>query len=68
MDVNADAVAHLFQQTGTDIIVHGHTHRPAVHHYPADLTCIVLGDWRPEASYLSWTEANGFHLNDSRVG
>jgi UDP-2,3-diacylglucosamine hydrolase len=68
MDVNADAVAHLFQQTGTDIIVHGHTHRPAVHHYPADLTRIVLGDWRPEASYLSWTEANGFHLNDSRVG
>ena len=67
MDVNADAVASFFQETGANIIVHGHTHRPAVHHYPADLTRIVLGDWRPKPSYISWTEANGFHLNDSRV-
>jgi UDP-2,3-diacylglucosamine hydrolase len=67
MDVNADAVADLFRKTRADVIIHGHTHRPAVHHYPADLSRIVLGDWGPKPSYLSWTETQGFRLSDPRV-
>jgi UDP-2,3-diacylglucosamine hydrolase len=31
MDVNADAIAALFAQTGSDVLIHGHTHRPALH-------------------------------------
>lgn len=67
MDVNKDAVADLYQKSRADVIIHGHTHRPAVHHYPADLSRIVLGDWRPEPSYLSWTETKGFRLSDTRI-
>jgi len=67
MDVNADAVASCFEQNKADFIVHGHTHRPAVHRYDASLQRIVLGDWNPEPSYLSWTQASGFRLTDPRV-
>ena len=67
MDVNEDAVATLFEETRADVIVHGHTHRPAVHAYPGNLSRIVLGDWVRDPSYLSWTEAQGFRLNDPRV-
>lgn len=30
-DVNAAAIATLFEQTGAEIMIHGHTHRPAEH-------------------------------------
>jgi UDP-2,3-diacylglucosamine hydrolase len=48
MDVNADAIASLFDSTGTSIIIHGHTHRPARHAYQnKDIvrTRYVLSDW-----------------------
>lgn len=31
MDVNATAIAKVFESTGTRILIHGHTHRPALH-------------------------------------
>ena len=31
MDVNAAAIADLFERTGTQVLIHGHTHRPALH-------------------------------------
>jgi UDP-2,3-diacylglucosamine hydrolase len=33
MDVNADAITSLFESTGTTLMIHGHTHRPAIHEY-----------------------------------
>lgn len=48
MDVNEDAVSSAFRDAGTDLMVHGHTHRPAVHELEVDerpVTRIVLGDW-----------------------
>ncbi len=48
MDVNAAAIATVFEQTGTTLMIHGHTHRPAVHEYQAnDAKRIryVLPDW-----------------------
>ncbi len=44
MDVTPDAVAQLHAQTGADIIIHGHTHRPALHH-DGQLARYVLPDW-----------------------
>jgi UDP-2,3-diacylglucosamine hydrolase len=67
MDVNADTVASCFGENNADVIIHGHTHRPALHHYDASLQRIVLGDWNPEPSYLSWSQASGFKLTDPRV-
>ncbi|MDH3219314.1 MAG: UDP-2,3-diacylglucosamine diphosphatase [Gammaproteobacteria bacterium] len=67
MDVNSDAVRECFQQNRVDTIIHGHTHRPAVHRYDSALTRYVLGDWNPGPSYLSWDARQGFSLSDSRV-
>lgn len=55
MDVNADAVAGTFRSHDVDLIIHGHTHRPAVHTYEIDgRTCtrIVLGDWYDQGTVL----------------
>ena len=51
MDVNQDAVAALFESSGADWIIHGHTHRPAVHAYGSRRR-IVLGEWSTHASWL----------------
>lgn len=31
MDVNAEAIRSLYDSTGTQVLIHGHTHRPALH-------------------------------------
>lgn len=52
MDVNQDAVLELIRGSGHHRILHGHTHRPAVHELPEaglkqgeSATRVVLGDW-----------------------
>ena len=67
MDVNQQAVQACFAEHGVDTIVHGHTHRPAVHRYANDLTRYVLGDWHSRPSYLYWRENRGFELVDPRL-
>ena len=59
MDVNADAVAQLFREHEMDILLHGHTHRPAVHQVELPdrrVTRIVLGDWYEQGSVVAWDE------------
>lgn len=51
MDVNAAAVAALYARSGADWIIHGHTHRPAIHRDGMHRR-IVLGDWPVAASWL----------------
>lgn len=67
MDVNQKAVHECFDEHAVEIIVHGHTHRPAVHRYPGNQIRYVLGDWSPDPSYLSWRPQQGFKLVDNRV-
>jgi len=58
MDVNADAVAAALREAGVATLVHGHTHRPAVHELDLDgapATRIVLGDWYEQGTVLHWT-------------
>ncbi|MDB5798474.1 MAG: UDP-2,3-diacylglucosamine hydrolase [Paucimonas sp.] len=45
MDVNADAVRALFDQSGAAIMIHGHTHRPALHVLADGRKRYVLTDW-----------------------
>lgn len=55
MDVNAAAVRATLTAAGVRILLHGHTHRPAVHHVRDEggpWLRIVLGDWGPQPSYL----------------
>ena len=44
MDVNLNAVADLFASSHADIMIHGHTHRPAMHQHGANIR-YVLSDW-----------------------
>jgi UDP-2,3-diacylglucosamine hydrolase (EC 3.6.1.-) len=60
MDVNAAEVLATFARYGVDCMIHGHTHRPAIH--TVDLngrqaTRIVLGDWYEQGSVLDGTRA-----------
>ena len=64
MDVNAEAVANAFRESGVGTMIHGHTHRPAVHSLEVDgsrVQRIVLGDWHSQGSVLERT-ASGFDL------
>lgn len=59
MDVNADAIAALYDSTGTQVLIHGHTHRPALHAVPANGQTrlrYVLPDWEydVEAARGGW--------------
>lgn len=67
MDVSETTVAECFRANAADVIIHGHTHRPALHRYAAGLLRIVLGDWAREPSFLSWQPGQGFKLIDPRV-
>jgi UDP-2,3-diacylglucosamine hydrolase len=49
MDVTPAAIAAVFAETGTTVMIHGHTHRPALHEVGGKLR-YVLPDWEPEAS------------------
>ena len=65
MDVNADTVTATFRRFGVDCMIHGHTHRPAIHQLTVDgrpATRIVLGDWYDQGSVLRWS-AQGFELS-----
>ena len=55
MDVNADAVAQALQRS--DVLIHGHTHRPNIHNEHGKPR-IVLGDWRTDAAQILVIEPN----------
>jgi UDP-2,3-diacylglucosamine hydrolase len=55
MDVNPRAVAAVMRAHGVTRLIHGHTHRPAVHRFELDgrpAERIVLGDWYTQGSML----------------
>jgi UDP-2,3-diacylglucosamine hydrolase len=63
-DVNPDSVAKALRSAGTATLLHGHTHRPAIHALQVDgrpCTRIVLGDWYDQGSVLRWDQ-NGPEL------
>ena len=58
MAVNADAVANALRVAGVSRMIHGHTHRPAIHDLSLDgqpAQRIVLGDWYEQGSVLRVT-------------
>jgi UDP-2,3-diacylglucosamine hydrolase len=70
MDVNADAVADAMRKAGVTRLIHGHTHRPAVHAFDLDRKAaerIVLGDWYEQGSVLR-VHDDGVELRGLAVG
>lgn len=64
MDVNADTVADTMRRFGVRRLVHGHTHRPAIHAFELDgapAQRAVLGDWHERGSVLV-VDAQGMKL------
>jgi len=62
MDVTPDAVVAAFRATGTRVMVHGHTHRPAEHGHVVDgeqALRVVLDAWYDGGSVLT-LDASGF--------
>jgi UDP-2,3-diacylglucosamine hydrolase len=58
MDVNPLAVTNVLRRHRVQLLIHGHTHRPAVHALEVDgqmARRIVLGDWYTQGSVLEWT-------------
>ena len=53
MEVDANAANAALQETGADLLLHGHTHRPGVHRL-ADGKRVVLGPWYGGESALVW--------------
>jgi UDP-2,3-diacylglucosamine hydrolase len=55
-DANPDAVSAMLQRYGIARMIHGHTHRPAVHEIASEDDVarqrIVLGDWYEQGSVL----------------
>jgi len=49
MDVNQDAVKKVSKDI--DILIHGHTHKPAIHHYNSKIR-YVLSDWDKKIEIL----------------
>ena len=63
-DVNQAAVETLLRSARVQTLIHGHTHRPGIHHFDLDGipgTRIVLGDWHGSANVLHWDSA-GYRL------
>jgi UDP-2,3-diacylglucosamine hydrolase len=57
-DVNPTSVALALRTAAVATLLHGHTHRPAIHPLTVDgraCTRIVLGDWHKQGSVLRWS-------------
>jgi UDP-2,3-diacylglucosamine hydrolase len=56
MDVNPDAVSAALKATGARRLIHGHTHRPAIHQFTVDgvrAERVVLAPWYEMASCVA---------------
>nr|WP_159464239.1 UDP-2,3-diacylglucosamine diphosphatase [Scandinavium goeteborgense] len=61
MDVNAHAVVEVMEKHQVQWLIHGHTHRPAVHELSANeqpAFRVVLGAWHSEGSMVKVTTDN----------
>jgi UDP-2,3-diacylglucosamine hydrolase len=63
-DVSPAAVAEAMAQARVNVLLHGHTHRPAIHRLDLKGVAgarIVLGDWYEQGSVLRWSPS-GYDL------
>jgi UDP-2,3-diacylglucosamine hydrolase len=64
MDVNQSAVQETMHQHGVTRLIHGHTHRPGVHHIElegASAQRFVLSEWNSGGDVLCW-DADGYRI------
>jgi len=61
MDVTQASVEQLFNRYNTDFMIHGHTHKPAIHHNK-DKTRVVLAAWHDGGNHLKIKAEPSFHF------
>lgn len=68
MDVNETCVHERLAAHNCAVMIHGHTHRPAVHHsedsqsYPRHFQRLVVGDWHSTHAQYVVHDKEGLHL------
>lgn len=63
LDVSEAEVHRVMQHHNVSQLIHGHTHRPQVHHYPAqNQTRYVLGDWDQQGGWYLLHDNSGLNL------
>jgi UDP-2,3-diacylglucosamine hydrolase len=65
LDVNQQAVAQALQAAGVTRMIHGHTHRPAIHDFMLDalpVQRVVLGDWHEQRGSFLRVDSQGIRL------
>jgi UDP-2,3-diacylglucosamine hydrolase len=70
MDVTPESVTAAMRACQVRSLIHGHTHRPYVHHFEIDgapATRVVLGAWYEQGSVLRWTPT-GYSLDSLERG
>jgi UDP-2,3-diacylglucosamine hydrolase len=68
MDVNQRTVEQTMRDFDVSLLLHGHTHRPAVHRFTLDgkpAARVVLGAWHDGATIVRWSE-RGYELGTLR--
>ena len=70
MDVTDEEVVRVLSECAAARMIHGHTHRPAIHELDLDVgpaTRIVLGDWYDRGTVLVWDEAGCRLMSPERL-
>jgi UDP-2,3-diacylglucosamine hydrolase len=66
MDVTLSEVEKVMTEQGVQLLIHGHTHRPAIHQLQINgktAERVVLGDWHSAGWKITFTE-DGYKLED----
>ena len=67
MDVNQQAVKQTMQQYDCQLLIHGHTHRKAIHQLTVNnrpAVRIVLGDWYESGNILQLDSVTDYRFID----
>ena len=75
MDVTSSEVVKEMELAGVDLLIHGHTHRPAIHQHRSDdlnhgsenLKRVVLGDWHNTGWLLRYNNNGDYALEEFAI-
>ncbi len=67
MDVNQDEVMRMLAQHDVQLMIHGHTHRPAIHQYGNGAQRVVLGDWHNTGWIIRYPADGQFKLEEFSI-
>ena len=56
MDVTSKAIDQFFEEHHIDLLIHGHTHRPFIHHIDSNSIGAVLGSWEDKGWVIEYEQ------------